>query len=175
MSKAPILCRILAITSYGTSTQFLSSVSCPFDFDVIVFVAPLRRPSYWLFKHGVSISLWILLLRLKEHTTFKASTTQECKLLIFALDVDCVLLYGLLISSTQGEVGRKVLADISNSQGNLQKNEAFNGSKSGKVKMEKVAYSQRASIATKSRDASSLSGSSVGSQSEAVESRVTQG
>ncbi|CAH1438864.1 unnamed protein product [Lactuca virosa] len=122
-----------------------------------------------------SVDFAFAIKRNLEHTTFKASTTQECKLLIFALAVDCVLLYGLLISSTQGEVGRKVLADISNSHGYLQKNEAFNGSKSGKVKMEKVAYSQRASISTKSRDASSLSGSSVGSQSEAVESRVTQG
>ncbi|CAH1451920.1 unnamed protein product [Lactuca virosa] len=49
----------------------------------------------------------------------------------------------MLHITAQGKVGRKVLADISNSQGNLQKNEAFNGSKSGKVKMEKVAYSQR--------------------------------
>ncbi|XP_042752230.1 putative cyclin-B3-1 isoform X1 [Lactuca sativa] len=89
-------------------------------------------------------------------------------------------IHGKNINSTQGKVARKVLGDISNSQGNLQKNEAFNGSKSGKVKMEKVAYLQRASIATKSRNASSLSGklsmgTRVGSQSEAVEGRVTQG
>ncbi|KAI3510052.1 hypothetical protein L1887_25579 [Cichorium endivia] len=89
-------------------------------------------------------------------------------------------IHGKSINSNQTKVGRKVLADISNSQSNLQKNQTSDGSKSGKVKMEKVAYSQRASIGTKSRNASSLSGklsmgTRVGSQSKAADDRVTLG
>lgn len=87
---------------------------------------------------------------------------------------------GKNINSNQTKVGRKVLADISNSQSNFQKNQTSDGSKSGKVKTEKMAYSQRASIGTKSRNASSLSGklsmgTRVGSQSKAADDRVTLG
>ncbi|KAI7750309.1 hypothetical protein M8C21_005830, partial [Ambrosia artemisiifolia] len=53
---------------------------------------------------------------------------------------------GKNINSAQTKVGRKVLSDISNSQGIFQKKAATDGSKPGKGKMEKMTYSQRASI-----------------------------
>ncbi|KVI10239.1 Cyclin-like protein, partial [Cynara cardunculus var. scolymus] len=72
-------------------------------------------------------------------------------------------------------VGRKVLADISNS--NIQKNETFDSSRPGKGKLEKMACIQRASVGTRVRTASSSGkpsmGTHVGSQSEAVDGRNT--
>ncbi|KAI3810074.1 hypothetical protein L1987_19681 [Smallanthus sonchifolius] len=53
---------------------------------------------------------------------------------------------GKNINSAQTKVGRKVLADISNSRGIYQKNATVDGSKLGKGKMEKKIYSQRASV-----------------------------
>ncbi|KAI3769003.1 hypothetical protein L6452_00099 [Arctium lappa] len=88
-------------------------------------------------------------------------------------------IHGKNINSGQTKVGRKVLADISNSRGNIQKNEAFDGSKSGKGKLEKMASSQRASVGTRARNASSSGklsmGTHVGSQSEAIDGRHTLG
>lgn len=88
-------------------------------------------------------------------------------------------IHGKNINSAQPKVGRKVLADISNSRGNIQKNETFDGSRPGKGKLEKMACSQRASVGTRSRNSSSSGkpsmGTHVGSQSEAIDGRHTRG
>ncbi|KAF5781475.1 putative cyclin domain-containing protein [Helianthus annuus] len=55
---------------------------------------------------------------------------------------------GKSINSAQTTTGRKVLADISNSKGIFQKNAVVDGSKPGKGKMERMAYSQRTSVSS---------------------------
>ncbi|KAK9070607.1 hypothetical protein SSX86_011009 [Deinandra increscens subsp. villosa] len=55
---------------------------------------------------------------------------------------------GKNIRSAQTNVGRRVLADISNSRGKFQKNDTFDVSKPGKSKMERMTYSQRSSVSS---------------------------
>ncbi|XP_076954603.1 uncharacterized protein LOC143629136 isoform X2 [Bidens hawaiensis] len=55
---------------------------------------------------------------------------------------------GKNISTARTAVGRKALGDISNSQGVLKRNAAVDGSKPGKGKVERMTYTQRASVSS---------------------------
>nr|XP_043622317.1 putative cyclin-B3-1 [Erigeron canadensis] len=62
------------------------------------------------------------------------------------------------ISSVQTNVGRKVLADISNVRGVFQKNDTFNGSRPGKGSMQRMTNLTRASVGTRVSNTTSSSG-----------------
>ncbi|XP_076931307.1 putative cyclin-B3-1 [Bidens hawaiensis] len=55
---------------------------------------------------------------------------------------------GKNISTARTTVGRKALGDITNSQGVFKRNAAVDGSKPGKGKVERMTYTQRASVSS---------------------------
>ncbi|XP_071730302.1 uncharacterized protein [Rutidosis leptorrhynchoides] len=125
-------------------------------------------------------------IRNKDHVTVETKKPIPVKGEISNINVDIQKalnkvekLFGKNFSSAQVNVGRKVLADISNSRGVFQKNDTFVGSKPGKSKMEKVAYPQRASVGTKANTAITSSGKDLkvfnGNPKTTVRDRKTVG